>query len=127
MGFVKNHCGIVGQHIAIGAVSERQVGEEQMMIDHYNVGLLGPISHAGNEAGIEVRAFLTYTRVGPCVDVAPERKMLRKTRQLRAVAGRGFSRPTRHILKVVNFIKAVENRRALSTIESLQTDVVIPS
>ena len=53
--------------------------------------------------------------------------MLRKICQLRAVARWGFSRPVGHVFEVVNFIKPIENRRALRPIESLQADVVIAS
>src|SRR4029079_12157873 len=106
MCLVQNHRRVIRQHASVCAVAKGKVGEEEMMVNYDDVGLLRSISHPRDETGIEVGALLSEARLRACIDMAPEGERLRQVRQLGAVSCCRFSRPMRHLLEVVNLFQS---------------------
>src|SRR5687767_11435115 len=94
------------------------------MIDDDDVGFLSAISHAGNEAGIEVGALLAETRFGTGVDVAPERERFGEVCEFGAIAGVAFSRPVGDFLEIIDLVETLEHGRRLRTRETIEAEVV---
>jgi hypothetical protein len=93
MGFVENDGVVVGNHGARVRPAEREVREEQMMIDDDDAGRLGLALHAGDEAFGEVRATETDARVARRAHLLPDRFVFRKTRDLGNVTRRRATGP----------------------------------
>ena len=125
MRFVQNHRRVIRQHAPVSAVTQGEIGKEQVMIHDDNVGLRGAVAHARDEAGIKVRTLLPRTGFRPRIDVAPERKILGQVRQLGAIAGLSSLRPVRYFFKVIHLIEAAEDRRVSRTMKPLQAKIVV--
>src|ERR1043165_1261856 len=95
-----------------------------MMINDDDVCFLRAISHARDEARIEVRTFLPETGFRASVDVTPERERLRKVRELGPIAGFTISRPVTDLVEVIDLVEAFEYRRRLGARETIQAEVV---
>ena len=81
------------------------------MVDNYDVGIQRALAHARDEASIVVGALLAQTSFRTRIDVAPERKRLRKIRQLRTIAGDRCFGPVNHLVEVINFFESFEYGR----------------
>ena len=63
MRLVEDDGVVVGQHRGKPGVAEREVGKEQMVIDHYQLGALRASAYARREAVVVVFAARTDTGV----------------------------------------------------------------
>ena len=125
MRFVQDYRRIIRQHGAVRAVTQRQVGKKQMMIDDDDVGINRALAHARKKARLEVGTLLSQTGVGARVDVPPEGKILRKIRKLCAIPGLGLRYPAKNFVELIDLIEPLEQRRGLSALEAMQTGVVV--
>jgi hypothetical protein len=78
MRLVEDHRRVIRQHLPVLAAAQREVGEEEMMIDDHYVGVLCPLPHPRDKAGVVVRALLSEANLGTRVDVSPERQVFRQ-------------------------------------------------
>ena len=78
MSFIQNHRRVIRQHSAISAIAQGKVGKEKMMIHDEYIGVDGALAHPCDEAGLEVRTFLTEAGIRTRVDVPPKGKIFRK-------------------------------------------------
>ncbi len=124
MGFVKYHCAVVRDHLTILISSHAEISEEQMMIDNYDVGILGSSPHAGNETRLEIRTFLTDASLAFGVNAAPERQIFRKCRELAAITCTRFPRPPANRVEIVHLIKAIKYRLVLGLCYAVQTGII---
>src|SRR5690348_10811656 len=58
VSLIENHRGIVGKNAAVGLIANGQIGKKQMMIHDDDVALRRPPVHRGDEAAVELLAFL---------------------------------------------------------------------
>ena len=84
---VENHRRIFRQDAAEIVLPQRQVREKQVMIDDDHVGFGGPLVHRGDEAAVELGAFLARAGLAPRVEPRPQLRVVRQKAQLGAVAG----------------------------------------
>ena len=82
-------------HLAVLALPHGRVGAQQMVIDDDDVGFRGALAHQRDEAVAVARALGAEARVGFGGDLLPQRQVFGQVAQLRAVAGRRLSSPTR--------------------------------
>ncbi len=125
MRLVENHSRVIRQHASIGAVAQREIGKEEMMIDDDDVRLRRAVAHARNEARIKVGTLLAQTGLRARVDVSPEGKVLRQIRQLCAIPYLGSLDPMTDLFEIIHLIETVENRRVSGAMNPLQTDIVV--
>src|SRR5436853_7314688 len=110
MCFIQNHRRIVRQNRTVSAVAQREVSEEQVMIYHDDVRIDRPLTHTRRKARLEVRTLLAQASIRTGVDMPPERKILRKIRQLCTIARIRLSNPTKNCIKVIDWTETVEPR-----------------
>ena len=92
MRLVEDDPVVVGQHGAVGR-TDRKIGEEQMMVDHYQLRLLRLALETGKPAALVFGAAGAGAGVRPGVDVPPELQAVRQFGNLGAVAALGFPAP----------------------------------
>jgi hypothetical protein len=88
------------QQFGHAGIAQHDVGEEQVMVDHHDVGLLRLAARLHHEAFLVVRALLAeavFTRGG---DHRPHRGRFRHARELGLVAGAGDLRETDDVLQI---------------------------
>ena len=85
---------VVGRdHRAVAAVLHREIGAQQMVVHHHDVGFECRLAHARDEAGVEQRARLADAVLARGRDLAPEVDAVRHVGDLGPVAGLGLGRP----------------------------------
>ena len=70
-----------------GTLAQRQVGKEQVVVDHHQGSLTRPVAHPGDVAGVVVLALGADACVGTAVHLGPQRGALGNAFKLGAVAG----------------------------------------
>ncbi len=76
------------QHLRLGpGRAQRQVGEEQMVVDDHQLRLQRAPPHAGHEAALEEGAARPEPRLRRRRDLAPERRVVGQLGQVGAVTG----------------------------------------
>ena len=93
MGFIQNHGIDARQQIAEAIFLERQVGEQQMMIDHNDVGFERVAARLEHSAAIEVRAARAQAILARGADVRPQRVRIAQLRQFRQITAASCQRP----------------------------------
>ena len=86
VGLVQDDRVVVGDHRAVAAVLDREVGAEQVVVDHDEVRLQRALPHARHPAGIEVGAGLADAVLAGRGDLAPEVGTVGQVFDLAAVA-----------------------------------------
>ena len=93
VGLIHDERGARGDHFAVGALADRRVSAEQMVVDDDHVGFGRALAHQRQEAVTVTRTLGAETGVGIGGDLVPERKILGQVTQLGAVAGLRPRRP----------------------------------
>ncbi len=86
MRFVQDEVGARRDHLAEGALSDRRVGAQQVVIDDHHVGCGRLLAHPRHEALVVARAFGAEAGFGGGRDFIPERQILGQVLELGAVA-----------------------------------------
>jgi hypothetical protein len=92
---VEDHRVVVGDRAAGMIAAQRQVGEEQVVVDDHQLRLFGALAHLRHEARFVVPALAADARVGAALDLAPDRRVLGQV-ELGAVAAAGVREPVLH-------------------------------
>jgi hypothetical protein len=58
VGFVKDHCAVIGEDLPPLLVAQREVGEEERMVDDDDVRFERSLAGFRDEARVEARSFL---------------------------------------------------------------------
>ena len=85
-----------GQQIAEALVLERQVGQQQVVIHHDDIGRLRIAAGFNHMAARILRAFLAETVFARRGDAGPDRGLFRQVGELGQIAALGGRSPTRH-------------------------------
>ena len=93
-------------------------------LDFHDIGIVGPGPHPGDEAWLELGAFLTDANVAARVDPIPKRDVVGQCRQLAPVARLGLVNPTAHLIEVAHLVEPIEDRLVLCLADAVQTGVV---
>ena len=88
------------QQLGHAGVAQRHVGEEQVMIDDDDVGLLRLLARLHHEAVLVIRAFLAEAVVARGRDHRPDRRRSPARRELGLVAGARDLRERDDLLQV---------------------------
>ncbi len=76
--FVEDHGVIIGQDAAfVVLVFQREVGEEEVVVDDDDVAFGGALVHQRNEAALEVGALLAGAEIAARIHLAPRRSCIR--------------------------------------------------
>src|SRR5256714_11204200 len=95
-----------------------------MMMEDDELRLGRALSHARDEARVEVRAFLAEAGLATRVYVTPEGEVFRQLHQLRAVAHLRLPGPVAHLVEVVHLVQAFEHGRILRALDALKASVI---
>ena len=87
--FVEHEVAARRNHLAVGALADRGVGAQQVMVDDDHVGRGRALAHPGHEALVVARAFSAEAGFGGRRHLVPERQILGQILELGAVAGLG--------------------------------------
>src|SRR5581483_10404715 len=113
VGLVKDDRAELGQDAgvrrALGLLPDREVGEEQMMIDDDDVALGRAAMHLGDEAAVELLALLADAGVGARVEFGPELIVFRQQRELGPVAGFRGPLPVGDHAKLLDLIEPAQD------------------
>ena len=93
MRFVEDDRVVVGDCGAAVRATQREIGKEQVMVDHHDARGLGLAFHAGDEARVEVRAILTDPSFARRAHLAPDRLVLGQSDEVGDIARFGGGRP----------------------------------
>ena len=131
MGLVDDQPLVGGKHRrlipVVGGLPHGEVGGQQMVIDHHDVGLRRPASRLEHEAAIEVRAPDAGAEVGLGRDLVPDLAR-RRGRQVRERAVAGVGRPGRDVEQFLQLVGLQQRLlRAGRAVEPRQAEVVAPS
>jgi hypothetical protein len=91
--FIEDHRIVFGQNGAEFFVLQREVGEEEMVIDDDDVAFRSAAVHAGEEAVFEEAAFAAGAEIAACIDLGPGRAVFGELADLGAVACFGGGDP----------------------------------
>ena len=80
VGFVEDHGGILGKDAAEIVVLQGEIGEEEVVIDDDEIGVLGALLHGGEKTLIKLGAFLAGAGVAAGVDARPQVRSRRAER-----------------------------------------------
>ena len=127
--FVEDDAGGGGQDSGVGSFFggefDREIGEEEMVVDDDDVALGGFAAHGGDEAALELRALAADAVLGAGVELAPERAGLGQGGEFGAVAGAGFLVPVEQGAELVDLIEAVEDGLAGEVVELFAAEIVL--
>ena len=107
------------QQFGHARVAQHDVGEEQVVIDHHDIGLLRLAARLHHEAFLVVRALLAEAVFTGRGDHRPDRGCLRHAREFGLVAGARDLRKTDDVLQIRGFLarrQAAVVRRALQIV-----------
>ncbi len=100
MGFVDHEGLRAGQDLTEAFLLERQVGQQQVVVDHHDIGRLRPLPRLHHEAFVEERALAAQAVLGGRGDHGQQRGILGQRVQLCHVAQLGASGPGDHALEL---------------------------
>lgn len=110
MGFVEDNGLIVGEDGGEIVLADGEIGEEEMVIDDDDVCFVGALVHFGEEAGIELGAFLAGAGIAAGVEAGPEVGIVGEEVKFGAVAGFGEVHPVFDLGKPFDFVEGFEAR-----------------
>ena len=122
--FIEDHGVIFGNNAGQILALHRQIGEQQVVIDDDDVGFLRLLVHLGDEAALELLAFLAGAEVAPRVDFGPGGAGFWKGLDFGAIAGFGGLLPIADDLKIGDFFEAGQHRLRLGVVNLLPAGVV---
>ena len=129
VGFVENHRRCLGQNARIGRTIglqlDGEIGEEEMMIDDDDVALHAAAAHFGDEAALELAAFLSDAGVGARIELVPERAGLGEFGKFRAVAGGGCLFPGGNRAILLDLLQAAEHGLIGEVVELLAAQIIV--
>jgi hypothetical protein len=128
--FVEHHRVIFGQDAAFGItilqhLLQRQIGEEQVMVDDHDVAGLGALVHQGEEAALVLLALLAGAKIAAGVDLGPGSALFRQLLDLRAVADFGGLLPGLDHLEIGDFLQAGQHCLAVGVVNLLAAGIVV--
>jgi hypothetical protein len=122
--FVEDHRVAVRQKLGNAFVAQHHVGEEQVMVDHDDVGLQRFAPRLEHEAIGVVRAVLAQAVVAGGRDQGPDRRILRHIGQLGAIAALCRARKRDDLLQVPRVVAGRQPVLVRRSLQMVMTDVV---
>ena len=119
MRFVDHGETTVGDHLPVGALSDRGICAEEVMVHDDDVRFDGALSHPGDEAVVVARTLRPDAVFGRGGDLTPEGGIIWEVFDLSPVSGVGLFRPLVHDLE----IRAVDRRAGLVAVASFSKTV----
>ena len=104
---------------------QRQVGEEQVVVDDHDVAGVRALVHQGEEAAVELLALLAGAKIAARVHFGPGAARFRQLLDLRAVAEFGGLLPGLDHLEIGDFFQAGQHRFAVGIVDLLPAGVVV--
>jgi len=83
---------------------DAEIGEEEMVVDDDDVALERLATHAGDVAGLPVRAGLSEADFAARVELVPQRGVLGERVDLGAVAGFGGALPLQDVVELTDLV-----------------------
>ena len=128
VSFVEDDAGSDGQDTGVGSFLgrelDREIGEEEMVVDDDDVALGSFAAHGGDEAALELRTFAADAVLGAGVELGPERTGFGKGGEFGAVAGGGLLVPIEQGAEFLDLIEAAEDGLAGEIVELFAAEIV---
>ena len=126
VGFVEHHGVVFGEDAAfVGLVAEREIGEEQVMVDDDDVAFLCALVHQGQEAALEVGALLPRAHVAAGIELGPGGAVFGQLLDFGAVAELRGLLPLADDLEIGDLFQPGECRLLIGVVDFLPAGVVI--
>src|ERR1017187_719408 len=126
VSFVEYHGVVFGEDAAlVGLVAEREVGEEQVMVDDDDIAFLRALVHQGQEAALKVGALLPGAHVAAGIELGPGGAVLGQLLDFGAVAELGGLLPLADDLEIGDLFQPGEYRLLIGVVNFLRAGVVI--
>src|SRR5258708_12462819 len=98
-----------------------------MMIYDDQIRFLGALLHGGDEALLELRAFLPRAGIAPRIDSRPQFRIVRQKSELGAVSGFGQLGPILNLAQRVHLFHTLEDRLVGDLIQLRTAQKIPPS
>jgi len=121
---VKDHRVVVRQNRAERG-AEREIGEEEVVVDHDQLRVLGTSLESGQPAGLELGAAGTRAGLRTRVDVPPQLELIRQFVDLGAIAGFRLLSPVGDHVHPLRLGEVGQQRLALELGQPGATEVVV--
>ena len=108
MCFIENEHRSAGQDFAEAFLLDGQIGQQQMMVDHHDIGALRFLPRFDQMALAPVRALAAQTVVGGGADLRPDRTVFGNARELRQITTFGLAGPLHDALEMLCRLAAGE-------------------
>ena len=115
------------QDLAEAFLLQRQVGQQQVVVDHHQVGRLRPLARLHHETFAPERALGTQAVVSGGGDQRQQRRILRQRFHLRHVAAAGAPAPGDHALELADLLPGSKARLALGLLHPVTAQIVGPT
>ena len=110
---------------SLRVVAQREVGEEEVMVDDDDVALHRALVHGGDEAAVEIGALLPGAKIAARVDLGPRGAALGQRLDLGAVAEFGGLLPVRDDLEIGDLFEPGEHGVLVGVVDLLAARVVV--
>ncbi len=128
MRFIEDYSMILGQDAAgVLFVLEREVGEEEVVVDDDDVALQRALVHERDEAALELLALLTAAKIAPRVQLGPGCTLLGQRLDLGAVAELGGLLPILNDLEIGELFEAGQDGLIVGVVDFLAAGVIAAS
>ncbi len=124
VGLVEDHRVGAGQQLGDALPAQRRVGEEQVVVDHHQIRLLGFLAGVHQRAFAVFGAFGAQAVVGGAGHPGPHRRVLRQLLELGDVAALGAPGPVRHHLQLLGGFPGQETGFLLVQLQPVGAQVV---
>ncbi len=124
MGFVDDDGIGARQQLAETGLADGEIGEQQMMIDHHQLGILGSAARLEHVAVVEAGALAAQAVVGRRCRQPPGRSAFRHLGELGDVALFGMPRPRADARQIRRHRRIEMPGRGRVHVETLQAEVV---
>src|SRR5262249_7073563 len=125
--FVEYNRRILRQDGSVVSVSQREIGEEQVMVYDDDVCIQGFATHSSDKTNVEIRTALAKTGLCTRVNLRPESEAFGQIGELRPVTGLALRRPLADSLEVVDVFKAFKHWSLGRLLQAMQTHVIRPA
>src|SRR5579871_5417378 len=95
-----------------------------MVVDNDDVAFLGLLVHPGDEASLELLAFLAAAQIAARIDLRPQAARFGQGFNLGAVAGFGLLLPRADDLEIRHFFQALQYRFLVGIVNFLAARVI---